>query len=372
MKTFFGWLILVLTLTAAVSGWAADKNSVVNGPTPLPKNSAIDTATPLPKNPVVDASPQPVNQVTALCPNLAGTEIRLLPSGYDVWSCDWSPDGKSLVFAGKLQGDDAPKMRIWLWPLDPAGDPVPLTNSEELIDFSPRWSPDGAKIVLTRRNFRKTNSNINSAIWLKEIASGAGKQITAGPEDRDPSWSPDGTQVVISRGQGPYNAQLVVVNLTDGTAKVLAGQDGELLNSPCWGKDGKIYFGKLCPSPKTVTVSGQSYQVMDFGKGTIWAFNPANNTMGAVVADEFDNRLPALSPDGTRLAFVSSRSQAKEGNGKFDRGSLYIKNLNSGELYVTNKVGLNGGSLSWSPDGKKIAFFTFRSIRPAVWVINIP
>lgn len=305
--------------------------------------------------------------------NLAGTEMRLLPANIDVWACDWAPNGKTLVFSGKTQGEVASKMRIWYWSLDPINEPVPLTATEGLIDYSPRWSPDGTKIVLSRRSFNKTdNSNNNASLWLKEIPGGAGRKLTNGTQDRDPVWSPDGTKLIFSRSNGPYNAQLLVVDLNGGTVKQLCGKEGEVLISPWWGSDGKIYFAKLTPYPKPVTVSGQSYQVMEFGNGGIWAVNPENKLMEPVVVDEYDNRLPILSPDGTKLAFVSSRNPTKDGNGKYDRGSLYIRDMATGEIkYITNKVGLNGGSLSWSPDGKKLAFFTFRSIRPAVWVISI-
>ncbi len=320
---------------------------------------------------VLAAGAVPNVSVQAYAQNLAGTETRLLPDTYDVWAGDWSPDGKSLIFAGKQQGKDATKMKIWFWGLNPDKEPVQLTDTDELMDYSPRWSPDGTKIAITRRNFGKLNST-NSAIWVKEISSGEGRQLTLGPEDRDPFWSPDGTQVAFSRGQGPFRSQLLTVNYDDGKTKVVAGEEGELIYSPWWGRNGKIYFTKLCPKPRSVTVSGEVYQVMDFGTGEIWSYNPNNNSLEPVIVDEYDNRAPALSPDGTKLAFISSRVPVKEGNGRYDRGSLYIKNLVSNEiLYVTNKVGLVGGSLSWSPDGKKIAFFTFRSIRPAVWVINL-
>jgi TolB protein len=309
--------------------------------------------------------------VQAYAENLAGTETRLLPESYDVWASDWSPDGKSLVFAGKEQGKDATKMKIWYWGMDSAKKPVQLTDTDELMDYSPRWSPDGTKIAITRRNFAKLNST-NSAIWVKEISGGAGRQLTQGPEDRDPFWSPDGTQLVYSRGQGPFQSQLVIVNFDDGKTKVVAGETGELIYSPWWGRDGKIYYTKHNPTPRKVTVSGKDYQVMDFGKGEIWSYNPKTDSKEPVIVDQYDNRTPALSPDGTKLAFISSRIPVKEGNGRYDRGSLYIKDLESGEiLYVTNKVGLVGGSLSWRPDGKKIAFFTFRSIRPAIWTINL-
>ncbi|HBE77322.1 MAG TPA: hypothetical protein DDW65_06010 [Firmicutes bacterium] len=318
---------------------------------------------------------QLLTQIPPLTPNLSGSEQQLLPKNFDVWSCDWAPDSKALIFSGKMQGEDSSKMRIWYWSLDPVSEPAPLTNTDQFIDFSPRWSPSGTKIVMSRRSFQLkfTNSNTNSTIWLKELPGGAGKQLSSGTEDRDPFWSPDGTQLVFSRGQGPYRGQLYIVRITDGVTRLLAGQEGELLMSPWWGRDGNIYYTKLTPVPKTVVVSGQNYQVMDFGKGSIWSINPVTNMSSPVIKDEFDNRLPSLSPDGQKLAFVSNRIATKDGNGKFDRGSLFIKKISTGEIYfVTSKVGLNGGSLSWSPDGKKLAFFTFRSIRPAIWVINMP
>ena len=153
----------------------------------------------------------PIISVQAYAKDLAGSETRLLPESYDVWASDWSPDGKSLVFAGKEQGKDATKMKIWYWGLEQSKKPVQLTDTDELMDYSPRWSPDGTKIAITRRNFGKLNST-NSAVWVKEIPSGAGRQLTQGPEDRDPFWSPDGTQLVFSRGQGPFHSQLLIAN----------------------------------------------------------------------------------------------------------------------------------------------------------------
>jgi Tol biopolymer transport system component len=301
---------------------------------------------------------------------VAGTETRLLPANYDVWAFEWSPDGKTVVFAGKIQGEVSTRMRIWLWPLEPASNPAMFTNTETLIDYTPRWSPDGKRLVIARVS--KGKSSTVSELWLKDFPSGIGRQLTQGGQDLDPFWSPDGTRIVFCRGQGPYQSQLLMYNLVNGAVEVLRDREGEIVNSPWWGRNGKIYYSRLAPYSKNVTVSGNIYQVKEFGKGGIWAINPVDKTLEQVVVDEYDNRLPALSPDGTKLAFVSDRFRGKEGNGKYDRGSLYIKDLGTGEIrFITNKVGLNGGSLSWSPDGQRLAFFTFRSIRPSVWVINL-
>jgi Tol biopolymer transport system component len=352
MKKWRFWLGITFMILFSSCVLAAQPTGLGSGLAPAPTASAV---------PVVTSFP-----IT----KLTGTEKRLLPANYDVWSCEWAPDGKSMVFSGKMQGELSTKMRIWLWPIDPAANPAPFTNTENLTDYSPRWSPDGKRLVILRVTYGRASAI--SGLWLKDVASGNGKQLTSSNQDRDPFWSPDGTKVVFIRGDGPYQSRLMMANVAEGTLTVLRNRPQEVLYSPWWGVNGKIYFAKLNPYLKDVTVSNQTYQVVEFGKGSIWALDPKAQTLGPVVADEYDNRLPALSPDGTRLAYVSDRCTGKDGNGKFDRGSLYIKNLLTGETsFVTNKVGLNGGSLSWSPDGKKLAFFTFRSIRPAVWVINL-
>jgi Tol biopolymer transport system component len=362
------FVILTILITISMGSRAIFAGTV----SPMPSVAASLTPG---LSPTPETKPTPTSFFSTLNPSLAGTETKILPDNYDVCSFDWAPNGKALVFEGKIQGEDATKMRIWYWSLEPANEPVPLTNTDQLIDSAPRWSPDSEKVVMIRRSYKKTSrGNLTATLWTKEMEGGAGNQITQGPEDRDPFWSPDGAQIVFSRGQGPYKSQLAVVNATgDGPVRILGGQDGEMLTAPWWGKDGRIYFTRQTLTTKSVTVSGQTYQITEPGKGSIWVVNSEDGSMGAVIENEFDNRTPALSPDGTKLAFVSDRNPTKDTSNKFDRGNLYIKDLKTGAIsYVTNKVALRGGYLSWSPDGKKLAFLTFRSIHPAVWVINIP
>lgn len=305
--------------------------------------------------------------------NLMGSEVRLLPANIDVWALDWAPDAHALVYAGKIQGELANKMRVWQWSLTPERAPKLLTNTDGMVDNTPKWSPDGAKIIMTRRELGLKNGLGNSSIWIKDVKTGAGGKLTEGPHDKDPSWSPDAKKFVFVRMKGPNCSQLMIYDFNTRQTKLLLELQDELLLSPHWGKDEEIYFVRQKVSVVNVVVESNSHAVTQAGPGSIWQIEPGGANLRAVVSDAYDNRLPALSHNGHYLAYVSTKETTTDGNGKFDRGSLYVMDMQSGKVrFITNKVGLNGSAPVWNPKGDILAFFTFRSIRPAIWIMRVP
>src|SRR5436309_12535090 len=71
---------------------------------------------------------------------------------------------------------------------------------------NPQLSPDGKWVAYTvTEQSLKDNRGI-ARIWLADVASGAVRQLTAGPgSDRQPRWSPDGRTLafVSPRQNGP-------------------------------------------------------------------------------------------------------------------------------------------------------------------------
>lgn len=71
---------------------------------------------------------------------------------------------------------------------------------------------------------------------------------------------------------------------------------------------------------------------------------------------------PAWSPDGGKLAYVSFES---------GRPAIYIQNLASSQrVRVTSFEGLNGAP-AWSPDGRQLAMTLSKDGQPEIYVMNI-
>ena len=104
-----------------------------------------------------------------------------------------------------------------------------------------------------------------------------------------------------------------------------------------------------------LAISGPNSFIRDF-----WRIHPDGSGLEQITVNDFVHS-PAISPDGSKLAFTRVEVPF------FDCGSLYIRDLTTGEeTLITpddqgpggNPLGFVYGSLqaSWSPDGTKLAF----------------
>jgi TolB protein len=104
------------------------------------------------------------------------------------------------------------------------------------------------------------------------------------------------------------------------------------------------------------------FEARSDGRSHLWAFVPGDVSALRLTSGDWDDRQPAVSPDGTRLAFASNRS------GVWD---LYIMDLTTGEVRALTETPSYEGHPTWSPDGMWVACEGYGSGELDLWILSV-
>jgi dipeptidyl aminopeptidase/acylaminoacyl peptidase len=268
-----------------------------------------------------------------------GWPLRLTSGERSVESPRWSPDGERLVYVrGKAvvvaDGDGANARTL---------------TEHEAGNSMPRWSPDGSQIAFysRRRGW--------SQIWAIDAAGGEPRRLTEAAEDNDDlQWSPDGTRIAFSsiRGSDLNNRDIYCVDAGTGVETRLTNVPGCFDGAPAWSPDGsQIAF--LSDRDGWVHVyrmpaDGTERQQLTFG-----ACEDGWPTLGRGYLH--------WSPDGEQIAF------ARNHEGRLDAMVLDVR---SGALdRLSNEEGF-AQPAGWTPDGRWLLCLFSRPDLPSdLWLL---
>ena len=200
---------------------------------------------------------------------------------------------------------------------DDGSDVIKLTNTP-LAERSPRWAPDGSRILFVRK-FREQHANI----FLMDADGGNELHLTHHPSDGQPTWAPDGHYIAFkSRRSG--NAEIYILEVASGQLRQLtqtAREEG-FSSAPNWSPDGQHiayeYVGANGRQIYIVDIEGK--RPRPFLKG------PQPHLVGDHLISRY---MPRWSPDGQHLMYFEDEYQ-------FDPAKpLRVSN----KLIVVNKHG---------------------------------
>jgi TolB protein len=241
---------------------------------------------------------EPGNTSDLFLMNTDGTEQTYLIRGS---SATWSPDSKYLVYHASASGTGLPTTTdpgaatsdsdIFVANVDDllarVAGPQNITNSSDVIDNDPNWSPDGTKIAFTRHPAPAPDPRNPSDAEIYVIdATGLTQRTFNNYEERAPQWSPDGSRIVFMARVGTqpgtqrgYNFEICVMN-ADGTNFVQLTDNAVFDGGPNFSPDGqKILFVRSLGPPG----SGQGQELFSMnadGTNEMQLTNtPGSNTL---------------------------------------------------------------------------------------------
>jgi Tol biopolymer transport system component len=210
------------------------------------------------------------------------------------------------------------------------------------------WSPNGEQIAF-ERDFA------GHAGVFTVRADGAGlRSLTPTGLNGRPSWSPNGKQLVFSRIQ-PGKGASIWIMAADGTRpRRLTSCSCQGLDSPSFSPNGQRIAFVWIRSERSAAVF-----TMNAAGGGLRRLTPWENG----VADKID-----WSPDGARVGF----SSPEFGRPGTSSNVFTVLAHGRGLTRLTRNVGgqVNNGFDSWSPDGSKIAFVSTRDGSPQIYTMS--
>jgi serine/threonine-protein kinase len=202
-------------------------------------------------------------------------------------------------------------------------------------DYShPRYSPDGRRLAIGVFDGTRTD------IWVYTVTSPGFERLTSdGTDNERPEWSPDGRYIIYRSNRS--GGQAIWRQRSDGSGAP------ERLSPPL---EIPAHEGIVTPDGRTLV-----YRVDDPVRARdIYAVPLEGNdrTPRPIIATEFDELAPRLSPDGKWIAYVSNESA---------RYDVYVRPFpNPGGRVVVSSGG--GVEPLWSRDGRQIFYRGPRAI----------
>ena len=293
----------------------------------------------------------------------------------------WSPDGEFIAYHSQRIGG------IWIVPAR-GGTPKQVVAEGS----KPSWSPDGTNIAYQSDEHADVApfgfaAQSGSTIRMTSVDGGAVSQLTRSGTPSGghaaPSWSPDGrfvTFAVFDSGssnglwlfdrrmgttQAIYQHDEVyeTVFAPDGSSIYIAGGDALITRLPFDPVAGKVTgAAEIIPVPgvpgvRGVSITRDGARLAFAGLGLnsqIWSqsITADGSPRGAARALTSDtsrrNSLPVIAPDGTRIAYMSSRTG--------ERPNLWMMDVEGDNPMQLTSDHTFESQPEWSSDGRRITY----------------
>lgn len=290
-----------------------------------------------------------------------------------------SPDGRQVVYVRNFMDimDDRRRSNLWIINADGSRH-RPLTSGNQ-NNFSPRWSPDGDRLL-----FASTSEGDGVELYMRWMDTGQTAKITN--LNRSPgglSWSPDGKWIAftmfVPKSSAPMvslpgkpqgaewaNPAKVIDKLTyraDGAGYLEDGFTHVFVVPAEGGTPRQLTSGEFnhggtpqwTPDGKNLVISANRHEDWryDPANSEIYKINVADGSVTALTDREGPDSNPAISPDGRFIAYTGYDEEYQG----YQVSHLYLINIDgSGKRVISDEFDNDISNHQWSSERNGLYF----------------
>ncbi len=218
-------------------------------------------------------------------------------------------------------------------------------------ETDPAISPDGSRLAFSVRHAPGDAGNAD--LYLTEGAGSAPTQLTAHPaDDRYPAWSSDASTLAFIRIDG-RSCDIMLITLADRRERRLTACGNFEEPRVSWSADGEWLVESFAPGPDPI----RGWQI-----ARVFAATGVRETLTLPSPGTLGDYSPAVSPDGTRIAFVRGINGAT--------ADIHIVSMSGGTPTRITWDNQDLVGIDWSADGNSVMYATDRAGGYTIWRVN--
>ena len=193
----------------------------------------------------------------------------------------------------------------------------------------PQVSPDGLWVAYVVTSSDRDADEARSAVWMVSWDGSQRLALTSAADGTGkPKWSPDGRYLAfVAKPAGSDKGQIMLLDRRGGDARQLTSVTGEI-GEYAWSPDGKrlaiaMEQGDEEKLPKPIVIDARQFKqdedgYLRAGHGRhLYLFDIESKRIDALTTDpEFNEDLPAWSPDGRQIAFIRTNEKGPDQIGR--------------------------------------------------------